>query len=629
MAATPIVDLPAAPSHPSRLTPVVRVAPKDPAVDAAARYRACTAPFRPPGDGDGQAPPPTAAQLLAVFDPATLLSALDPAPRRAAELGITQLQHTLDPFLAPPVGSAVEIRVTLVSTDEDGVPAGAVVVERDSSAVTEQYAFPFVVVDRATGRWQVLAPPPRPAPHRGIRPMAGGLQFGQQVVGAAMAVTPFLPAPYGPAVTGVLSLINLILGVAGDQPGDGPTPLETAVQSIESFITETTLSGYAGQIKGPANEYVNMANAQTENVDSLTTIDGGIGVMQKKLDETWTPALVTANASLYQLLKMRNTTDFSSTLSLLVSGITTELLMYHGQVAIGAVDASIQYRHQNLEKYTTRTSAWTTVAHTAANDIGKPHAGDWSDADITDAMANSTAYFPQIEAWMAKAKRDRLAQVADVERYVFSSYGGGTTVPAGYTERGWTFTDSGAPGDGGYEAHQVKDTVASRPCDDDTQHKDTVIVNRASYVADLAKKIDDGFAPHRTIMASWTTYIADLLALLPPGIPPTPTATAAPDGEATPVGEWVSGADVRYSLMAKSTKGPSPAGEWSGPVTIGATAGAEVAGITPVSGAASIVVLRQFRANPHADWDTAEQVAVLTPPFPPSYRDTNVGGDPW
>ena len=122
------------------------------------------------------------------------------------------------------------------------------------------------------------------------------------------------------------------------------------------------------------------------------------------------------------------------------------------------------------------------------------------------------------------------------------------------------------------------------------------------------------------------------LALLPPAKPPQPTVgPPPPGGTATPSGSWNSGQQVRYALMAKSTKGPSPASEWSQPLTIGATVGAVVGGITAVDGADTLVVLRQFRANttPPAAWsDNREQVAALAGPFPPTYTDTNLGGDP-
>ena len=51
------------------------------------------------------------------------------------------------------------------------------------------------------------------------------------------------------------------------------------------------------------------------------------------------------------------------------------------------------------------------VAERAAIDIGTTHDGDWTEKQITDAMATSNSYLPKIEAWMAKAAKDRLAAI--------------------------------------------------------------------------------------------------------------------------------------------------------------------------------------------------------------------------
>jgi hypothetical protein len=177
-----------------------------------------------------------------------------------------------------------------------------------------------------------------------------------------------------------------------------------------------------------------------------------------------------------------------------------------------------------------------------------------------------------------------------------------------------------------------------------------------NYITLIGSLTDKAFAPYRTVMASWTTYIADLRALLPPATPPKPTVGAPPPGgTATPSGDWHSGQQVRYALMARSSwnpsvqseleerlrksgfkiseeqstnKGPS-ASEWSEPLTIGPTVGAVVGGITDVDGADTLVVLRQFSTNTAAAWSDSQQVAALARPFPPTYTDTNPGGNPW
>lgn len=615
-----------------QLVPVLRIATHTPVVDLAQRAYECIVGFLPPSaDRDSHiAAMDSTAGLFDVPDPEPLYAAVSPGARARVQDAARILLRTLEEHLAHPLGTVSRLELSCLTEAQFGLQAGTVVLVRESEVVTEQYAFPYVRVDVTTGRIALALPPaPRPAPIT-IRADADVIQTEQQLVGAFMAVTPFLPPPFGPVVTGVLSFANLMLGLAREGGGGGPSPLDLAVQSIENFVKDTNLGNLAGAISGPANEFANMAANQKENLETLTSIDGGISYMGDLLKNTWTPAVVTANSQLYEVLKTCNTTNFDKTLSLLVSGITTELLMYHAQVAIGAVDASIQYRHKKLDKYRKATSTWTAVAGTAATDIGTSHAGNWTDQEITDAMGKSTSYLPRIEAWMARARRDRLAQISGPSRYSKSV----TAVGAGgggiYYYYAWTFTDQFVGDDESSKANAVWDTRGDGCCAADVQHQDDVQRNMTAYVAKIAKGVDDGFAPHRQVMASWTTYIADLLALLPPAVPPIPTVAAPPlGGTATPSGDWKSGDQVRYALMAKSTKGPSPASDWSQPLTIGTTVGAVVGGIAAVDGADTIVVVRGFQPSGASVWGDSQQVAALPRPFPATYTDTNPGGDPW
>lgn len=615
------------------LAVIVRVSAHADDVDAVERAALCIAGFRsgPPPEPDAGAGAGIRA-LFDVLDPVAALATLDPVDQRAARAATSQFESTVAPYLPAPLGTVSSLALTCLSSEQGGLAGGTLVLVRESDVVTEQYVFPFLSVDPATGRETMTLPPPaEPGPSHGsgIRPMGQGAQVGQQIVGALMAVTPFLPPPYGPVATGILSFVNLMLGIASDDGGDGPSPLAEATQAIEEFVRDTTLGTLAGQIHAPADEFANMAKTQTQPIETLSSISGGIQYMQGMLQATWTPAVVSANGQLYELLKMCGTTNFASTLSLLVSGVTTELLMYHGQVSIGAIAASVAYRERDLSAYGAADSMWQTVAGTAALDIGTSRAGAWSADDITTTMATSTAYLPKIEAWMAKAKADRLAKISGTTRSHFqtaSVVGNDMTTSDFY---GWTFTDGGVGADQGYLANNVEDTPSSTVCGDWHQHRDVAESNRAAYIAKIDQQVEDLFAPHRQAMATWTTYIADLLALMPPAIPSAPTATGLTTGTSTPAGEWSAGDSVRYALMAKGAKGPSPASDWSTPLTIGAVVGADLGGIAAVPGADTLVVLRSFRSHGSAEWGAVEEIAALTGTPPATYRDESTGGDPW
>jgi hypothetical protein len=566
---------------------------------------------------------PTLA-LFDVPDPAPLYAALSPSELVAIKRAADQFEQTLLPYLPPPLGTVTLLQLSCLTADQGELKEGMVVLVRKSDVVIEQYAFPFVRVDRRNGA-RALALPARPAPPKlGIHANANGPRVAQEVIGAVMAVTPFFPPPFGAAATGVLAVVNLIIGLAAPEAPAGPSPLDIATQSIEKYIADLTLSKWAGDLKSTFDEFTNTANSQKESIDSLSAINGGVQYLRDMLKDRWTPDLVTTNGEVYDHLKTCSVTDFSSTLCLLTSGLTSELILYHAQIAIAAVDASIQYRHQDLEGYRNAAALVSTLAGAAAEDVGASDSGDWTEEQITKGMASSS-YLPKIEAWMAKVTKDRLAQISGLTRFQREYVNNGP-----YFDIGWTFTDSGTSGDQGALANSVHDTEGEHCCDDRVEHKDVAEQKLAAYRAAIAKQVDDGFAPHRQVMASWTTYIANLLALLPPDVPPVPHVSLAPPGGAgTPSGDWVSGDAVRYSLMARGTKGPSPASDWSEPLTIGATVGAVLGGITHVDGAVVIVVLRQIRRHDSAEWSDAKQIAALAAPFPATYSDVSTGGDPW
>jgi hypothetical protein len=639
------------------LMPVLRIAARDPGFDVSRRFRDCIAGFLPPiggpkslaSDIDGT---PIAdltsllfdidrtGQLLVVPDPALGYARLPANVRKSVQVAADALLRTVEPYLAPSLGTVTRLELSCLSTSQSELAVGTVVLVRQSDEVTEQYAFPNIRIDPGSGVFgrvpsSASVRPMSDSHSRGIHILAGK-ETAEKVIGAAMAVTPFFPPPVGPVLTGALAVANLVLGLLPDADSKGPTPLELATKSIESFTTDSFLKMFAGTIAAQANQFSNACQSQKDNVDTLSSIDGGISDMLKMLRQVSTPLVVTTNGQLYEYLKSCDTTNFEKSLSLLVSGITTELLMYHAQMAIRSVEASIQYRHQHLVGYHNATSALTALAGTVALDIGTTHSGDWTEELITSIMGQSTSYMPKIEAWMAKAKSDRLAKISSATPWTEIGGGGYQSNPwgGGYVVNtcGWTFTDQGIDGDHGQLANYIENSAGARCSDHDIEHQDTVQQNMLTYKTTIAKAVDTAFAPHQTVMASWTTYIADLLTLLPPAIPKVPTVSAPPTGgTATPAGEWVVGDDVRYALMARRDKGGlSPASDWSKPLAIGNTLGAVLSGIQPVDGADSIVVVRQFRPRGAADWSPeSEQVAVLQPPFPASYTDTNPGGNPW
>ena len=109
------------------------------------------------------------------------------------------------------------------------------------------------------------------------------------------------------------------------------------MQSIETCITDTALAQLAGDIKGPAGEFANTVKTPEykEDIDiaNLSSI-GYLRNLRHLLVNIWTPPVVNANAALYEMLKTCEITSSAAaetidrTLTLQVSGITTQLLMF-------------------------------------------------------------------------------------------------------------------------------------------------------------------------------------------------------------------------------------------------------------------------------------------------------------
>lgn len=613
----------------TRLLPTIRISAHQPGLDVATRLGECLAGF--------VRDPQLLDQLLAGIDPnaplfevadaAQLYATLGPKQRVATRTSSATLAKLLESVLAPPVGEVTSEKITCLVSDDDQRP---VVLVRETSALTEQYLFPRVTVDTTTGRIS-FAPASAPA-HRGII-AHDGWQTGQQIVGAAMAVTPFLPAPFGPIITGGLSVINLIFGLAADGKQSTKSPLDDAVTAIENFVNDTALKGFAGSISAQTGEFTHAMKAQTQDINALADVDGGLTDFRDSTQYTWIPGVVTPNGQLFTFLKGCDVTNFDKTLSLLVSGITTELVMYHALVAVNAADASIQFRHRSLRAYGSAVTKVTGAAGTAANDIGTWHVGDWGDDEMTTTIEDDTAaYIPRIDAWMAKARKDRMAQIS-TELIRIDPFKEKKQDPEGYDAStvhvgGWTFTDSSIGGDNGRLANVVWDTETDDCNPKTTEQKAQAQTKLDNYRNSINAGIDNSFAPHRDKMGSWITYLTSITDLMPPGLPSIPTVTLATSGTATPAGDWKDGDQVRYALMAKSDHGPSPASDWCKEITISGCVGATIGGITPVPGAKSIVVLRQFRPK-GGDWGDVEQAAALAAPFPDTYTDITQGGDPW
>lgn len=612
---------------PLQLQPVIRVASHVSGIDSRERLRECYSQVLPSPVSEDDLAHIVDLPLFDVPSTAELMAALDRASQRLVRIKAQKLTERLAPHLPPACGTVIRNEVSCITAEQQGYPRGTVVLVRESDQVTEQYLIRFIRIDPSDGGVSAARIPEKVSPSadsQDIRPMADAGNVASQLIGAGMAVTPFLPPPYNVAATATLALTNLIIGWLKDAGPQPPSPFDTLKNSLESYITDDDIRAQQGILRGVNDHFGNQASSQTQPIDNLISIDGGIKDLENALENRFIPDAEGAIDQLYSILLTRNTDSYGPCLATLTSGITLDLVLQNGLAMIGAVDASIAYRHKDMDQYDSAMSSWLGRVKTITKDIGTSRTDPWDDAAIGVGL-DSASYVPKIEAWMAKAKKDRLAKITDTHRGEKKEASG----DAYLVYSGWTFADSHEEGDGGELANLVVDDPGDGCCADPIQHKDIADANRAAYVTKVSQQVDNLFAPHRQVMATWATFIAGLHELLPPDAPPKPASVGPMKGGASvPQGEWVEGAQVRYALTAVNTKGPSPSSDWSDPMTVGRTAFTTIGGFGPAPTADTLQVYRQIMP-PRGAWGARQAVGVVMTPLPTTYDDQDTGGDDW
>jgi len=615
---------------PIQLRPTIRVGSSVASVDVAGRLLACYRAFTPGRDPQITANDvPAGEKLLTLDRQADVLTHVRRDLVAQVRVRSTHLMSLLAPYLIAPLGHVDYTEVTFLTSDQQGFGDGTVVLVRHSDLVAEQYVLPHLQFSPANGAATIvgLPGPQRPVAHppATIRMAAqSGVGVTREILGAVMSVTPFLPPPWSYGTTGVLSLATLILGWVdpGQPPPSGPSPLEVLRDAIETFIVEQNLAKLQGDVTQVSNDFLNDAKSQSTPLEQLKTVDGGISDLRKRIVTEFVPHLDTALGEIYVDLKARTTVDYKSSLDLMVSAVTLAMMLHNAMVTIDSVSASVAKSNDDVSGFNDGTSKWLADVNDATNDLGTSSAGPWDDTAI-QAGLTSTSHIPNIEAWMAKVKADRLAQISEPSRYTLH-----------YTlmdETGWTWTDAGLGGDGGHYSNRVWDT-AGGTCDTQViQHEDQAQSARDAHYAAVGKSVDDGFADYRTVIDSWTTYITDFHELLPPASPDdAPTVAAKAKGPANPQGDWVTKAKVRYAVAAVNKQGPASDGPWSAEYVVGPTAFATLTltSVKVTDDTDTLWLYRQVQPS-GGKWGDLKRVAVIGVPLPPTFDDVATGEDNW
>jgi len=662
---------------PIQLTPVILIGCARPDIDVLDRLRICYASLIPSNDRTINAltSEHANAPLLDLAMPDALKARVAPDVAAALDGPSKTLYRMIGQRLAPPVGNGVVSYVTVLDRAQAGLDAGTVVFVRKSDALTEQYVFPFLRVDLATGSHGAvglsdLAPTRRARRAVELAEEAsladttpGGVKSG---VSLLLAISPFLPPPWGVAATGLLTVFNMLLDRSDK------SPYETLKQQMEEFQIADDLKNLGrAPLTNASTQLDNMLAALTTKVEDLKTISGDVATLWAYIDGdsaqyidaqhpityflgTGLATVNAANAFLWETLKTQDDTNFDATMGVFVSGVTLQLLMYKLSVQLRALAARTHQLDNNASAFDKQTETWTGQLRRIAIDIGvDPDTGkvttkapvDMGPDDITQGLA-SDAWLPRLHAWFAQTRSKRLGLISPAiyrttlyisEGRVDGSTGGRWACEV--RDGVWTWKDSRVPGDGfipdgGEKQNCVPDTNDGSCCAANIEHKDEAQKNFDAYVNKIKTDLDTAFKPHLDTVDAWATFISNFHELLPASPPAATLTVAALTGGAAAGsnGAWVKGNVLRYAVATVDTKGPSTKGPWSPDFTVGDTAGAVISGLRAPPGTDSLWLYRQVR-RPGVDWLKADDAIILniispdsgSKTFPTTYTDTDPG----
>ena len=605
---------------PLQLQPEVHLGDARPDEDLRSRLASSYAALYPPPQTPVQVPEDGVRPLLTLRSADEVLATVPRESIPELRIAAKQVLARLMPHLTPPLGTVSVLEMTCLQTAQAGFDAGTAVLVRKTDQLTEQYVLPRVRVNLANGTHGMVNLPTFPAPRAHVLGrfemdagapslMGGPLTF-------LLSISPFLPPPWGVAATGTLTLIKII----GAELDKGPSPYEQLKTQLREFVITDDIRQQQGVLTEVSDHFQNMVSSLTMTLDQITTVDGGAEALGKYVDNEGLPKVRSANGQLWTLLLTRNVDNFDSVLALLVRGVSLDILLDTASVKIEALTAAVDKKNGDLAKFNQLAQQWIAHVGTIAKDIGASATEPWTDATI-QAQLESTSWIPKIEAWMAKAKSERLAKIStDTYHVEVPSF---AYAPA----RGYTWRDDWLP-DNGENDNIVYATPPSGGwcCGDWVEHKDVADANLAAYRNKISSDVDAKFATHRQTVDSWATTIATLHELLPP-LPTVAAPTVAPKADGLPTPQppdWVNGASVRYTTAIVNTNGPSPNGPWSDEMKVGAKAFATLSDLEGSAAGDSLWIYRQTK-TPGADWGPMTLVGIQKAPIPATYDDVYAG----
>lgn len=577
------------------------------------------------------------------------------------------LAATVGPHL--PAADHAEVQVSALTSAQNGLTAGTVVLVRRTAAVTEQYAFPFLQVDLRAGRYAVagldaLPKPPSPGgagrtPR--VMPMMTPREAGKDSLSFLLAVAPFLPPPYGAAATGALTVLNMLVDATAPKP---PNPYAELKADLESFLrlqdlkdkavdplntVDKMVSDSIGDLSsGPGSDtpIQDLDDMPAELITLWSYIDGPIieytknGPTPCAFDgEGWTTTLAAAT-SLWGSLGSLDETECTDVLALFLRAVTLQVMLAKLSIQARALACNLHQKDNNATAFAAQTKVWCGQVGQIADSLGVDKQtgqadskwmvawDEWTDDLITEGKAQS-GWVPRIRAWYAGMRKNRVSTryISDLYRVDLPLPGLPTRPDANYGAvlikvGTWTWTDShdttstdytGHNPDHGEYNNRTYDTKGEGCLPDDVQHKDLAEAARNKYMKQVQANLDVAFADTFATVAAWGTLISEFYEILPPGKPAGIRTVSAPSSgaPADTTGTWKKGTILRYSVSAvNEDHGPGPASKPSPEYKVGDLRGAVLGGLPNPQGADSLWLYRQARTS-EQHWASAEDAMIV------------------
>jgi len=373
----------------------------------------------------------------------------------------------------------------------------------------------------------------------------------------SLSVSWALPPPWGAVATLGLSIFRMFMGTSDEHAN----PWKDLADGIKEFERQLQIENYSSDFSDFAMNLSAKTSAMQSPVSAVTHdaryfddlhewLYGGHGfdMVHNRLTHIYD-----------NYLSKRDLPGCQDLLPLFVSGVT---LYMTGRKLEMQIIACRAFAVQGIDDdmFFSYSSEWKRVYRELRIHM------------LGDAATKFTGFCEMVSIQIERIVNERLSQLTPPYRQPPEGHwglGGAMNTKMYITDRpgAWNFN----AGTGKQSLTDYSDTNGVHERDGDAAN--LFQEGRTSTM----KMIEDITRRPSQIVAAWKTKLNEAEGMMPPSAPlEKPGVKPLADGDLVPQGDWKSGKTVCYAISLRNDKGPSDLGPWSDPMTIGATAFAEV-----------------------------------------------------